>query len=322
MSKRIFRVMAALIAMAALALTGCSGDNADDPDTYKIGITQYTSHPSLDSARDGFKKALEDNGIKVSYDEQNAQADQATITSIANKFKSDKPDLILAIATPSAQTTSGLITDIPILFTAVTDPVSAQLVDSNENPGGNVTGTNDMNPVAEQIALFKRIDPNIETIGIVYSSGEINSQIQVDLAKKAAEAEGMKVVEKAITNTSELSQAAAALDVDAIYVPTDNNVVAGIDTMVQRAEDVKIPMVCGESDSVEKGCLATYSIDYYQLGYQTGEMAVKILKDGAKPADMPVESQKQFTLVINKGAAERIGLTLPEDLLAEAEVVG
>ena len=341
--KNPMRIFAAIAAAGALALTACGGGNgsgtgsasADAPgsaaasasapagggESYSIGITQIVSHPSLDAAAEGFKAALADAGLDVTYDEQNAQGDQATATSIANKFASADLDLVLAIATPTAQATANAITDVPILFTAVTDPVAADLVDSNEAPGGNITGTTDMNPVAEQIALIKQIAPEAQTVGIIYSSGEVNSQIQVDLAQEAAAAEGLEIVEKTITTTAEVLQAAQSLDADAIYVPTDNNVVAGLDSVLQVAEERKIPVVAGEADSVAKGAIITYGLDYYELGVQTGEMAIKILTEGADPASMPVESQKTPKLVINTAAAERMGVTVPQDLLDKADEV-
>ncbi len=332
MKKSPARALGAIIATAALALTACgSGGTQTSGSTpaavgadkeYRIGITQIVAHPSLDASREGFKKAIADAGLKATYDENNAQGEQATATSIAGKLNTGNFDLILAIATPTAQATAQVVTNKPVLFTAVTDPVAAQLVDSNEKPGANVTGTNDMNPVADQIKLIKRIKPEAKTVGIIYSSGEVNSAVQVEAAKAAAQAEGLTVEEKTITNTGEVAQAAASLNTDAIYVPTDNNVVSGLAAVVQVAEQKKIPLIVGEGDSVKGGGLATIGIDYEKLGYQTGEMAVRILKDGANPADMPVESQKEFVTTINTKAAERMGVELPADLVAEATDVG
>jgi len=318
-----------VIAIAAtMSLAGCSssttaGSAASSSGaagkTYKIAITQIVSHPSLDASRAGFKQALADAGIKATFDEQNAQGDQATATSIAAKFAGDKPDLILAIATPTAQATAQAISDRPILFTAVTDPVAAKLVTSMDKPGANITGTTDMNPVADQIALIKQLKPDAKSVGIVYSSGEINSEVQVKVARAAAAAQGLTVVEKTVTSTAEVQQAANSLNTDAIYVPTDNNVVSGLAAVLQVAESKKIPVVAGESDSVKKGALITYGIDYTKLGYQTGQMAVKVLKGEAKPADMPVESQKELKLTINLAAAARMGVTVPQALLSKAD---
>ncbi|MDO5682863.1 MAG: ABC transporter substrate-binding protein [Propionibacteriaceae bacterium] len=329
MKKSPARGIAALVVTAALALAGCSsggtttqpsggGDGGGAAKEYRVGVTQILAHQSLDAAREGFKEALADAGLKVTYDENNAQGEQATATAIAQKFNTGNVDLVLAIATPTAQASAQVITNKPILFTAVTDPVAAKLVASTDKPGANVTGTTDMNPVADQIALVKKLKPEAKTVGVIYSSGEVNSEVQVELAKEAAKAEGLELVEKTITNTGEVAQAAASLDVDAIYVPTDNNVVTGLAAVVQVTEQKKIPLVVGEGDSVRAGGIITTGIDYRQLGYQTGEMAVRILKDGADPATMPVEAQKEYTTFVNKKAAERMGVTIPEDLLTGA----
>lgn len=333
MKKSPLRALAALAAVTALALSGCStatpaasptatGTASAAPKTYKIGITQIVAHASLDASREGFKKALADAGVKATYDEKNAQGEPATATTIANTFNSGSYDLVLAIATPTAQASAQVITKIPILFTAVTDPVAAQLVKSNEAPGANVTGTTDMNPVAEQIKLVKRLKPEAKTVGVIYSSGEVNSEVQVKAARTAAAAEGLTLVEKTVTTTGEVAQAVASLAVDAIYVPTDNNVVSGLASVVAFAEQKKIPLITGEGDSVKNGGLITYGLDYSKLGYQTGEMAVKILRDGAKPATMPVESQKDPSLYVNSKAAARMGVTIPADILAKATDVG
>lgn len=331
--KRLFPMTAAL-ASTALLLTACGGpdtettgggEEAGAVEEATVGISQFVEHPSLDAAREGFVAALEEGGYtegeNLTLDLQNASGDQGTSTSIASNLASSDADLVLAIATPSAQGVAQAVTDRPVLFTAVTDPVEAGLVDSLESPGGNVTGTTDMNPVAEQIALVKQLDPEAESVGIIYSSGETNSQVQVELAKEAAEEEGLEVVEKAVTNTSEVAQAAESLDTDAIYVPTDNKVVSGLEAVISAAESKQIPLIAGEGDSVERGALITQGLDYEQLGRQTGEMAVRILADGEDPASMPVESQEETQLVINLQAAERMGVEVPQELQDSADQV-
>ncbi len=312
-----------LVAAMAMVLAGCGGAGGGSQDpastTYQIGITQIVSHPSLDASREGFKQALAEAGLEVDYDEQNAQGDQATATSIATKFASDNKDLVLAIATPTAQAAAQAITDTPILFTAVTDPVSAELVDSNEAPGGNVTGTTDLNPVEQQIGLVKQLKPDATTLGIIYSSGEVNSQVQVELAREAAAKEGLTVKEAAVSNSSEVQQGAQSLaDVDVIYVPTDNIVVSALESVIALGEAEQIPVIAGEGDSVQRGAIATYGIDYTKLGYQTGQMAVRILTEDADPATMPVESQSDVQLILNEGAASRMGVTLSPELLGQA----
>ena len=323
------RLAAGVLATALLA-TACGGGSSDGETSAttgraaaggagSIGLTQIVSHPSLDAARDGFKQALADAGYDATYDEQNAQGDPSTAASIAGTFASADLDLILAIATPTAQSVVQAVTDTPILFTAVTDPVSADLVESLEAPGGNATGTSDANPVMEQLELVTRLAPDATRVGIVYSSGEVNSQVQVEWAKEAAADLGLEIVEAAVSTSAEVQQAAESLGVDAFYVVTDNAVVPALESLIQVAETKKIPAIAAEGDSVARGTIATYGISYYELGYQTGEMAVKILKGEAEPATMPVETQSELQLYLNLGAAERMGVTIPEDLLAEAD---
>ena len=315
---------------AALALAGCSnggddGDAATSTDAIRIGVMQIVEHPSLDAAREGFEQAFVDAGYvegeDVVFDEQNAQGDQATATSIAGTFASDDVDMVLAIATPTAQAAAQAITDKPILITAVTEPQEAGLVDSWEEPGGNVTGTSDKNPVAEQLGLVKEIAPDATTVGIVYSSGEVNSQVQVDLAQEAAADLGLELELATVSSAGEVQQAAESLDVDAFYVPTDNAVVSALESLIQVAETKQVPVIAAEGDSVERGAVATYGIDYTKLGYQTGLMAIDILENGADPATMPIQTQDELQLVVNTAAAERMGVTIPQALLDRADTV-
>ncbi|NHU85903.1 ABC transporter substrate-binding protein [Kocuria sp. JC486] len=315
--------LTALTGVAALALTACGdgGGGGGDGETYKIGVTQIVSHPSLDAAREGFKSAFEEEGIEVEWDEQNAQGEQATASNIAGTFANDDKDLILAVATPTAQAAAQSIQDKPIVFTAVTDPQEAGLVDSWEEPGGNVTGTSDMNPVKEQLELLKEIDPDVKTVGIVYSSGEANSQVQVDAAKEAAKELDLEIKEATVSNSSEVQQGLQSLDVDAVYVPTDNVVVSALETVIQYGEENQLPILASEGDSVTRGAVATYGIDYESLGKQAGEMAIKILKEDADPATMPVEEQTELQLHINPEAAKAQGVEIPQEVLDRADVV-
>lgn len=318
------KLLTGLVASAALVLTGCSGGDGGsgggDGETYKIGINQLVQHPALDAATAGFKEAFEEAGVEADFDEQNANGEQGTALTIAQQFASDDLDLALAVATPAAQAMAQNITNFPLLFTAVTDPVSAELVDSMEAPGSNVTGTSDAAPIDRQLDLLKKIVPDAKKVGIVYASGEVNSQVQVDQAKEAAGPMGLEIETQTVTTVNEIQQAVEALgDVDAIYVPTDNMVVSGISALVQVAEAKKIPVIAAESGTVEGGAVATLGIDYTELGKQTGEMALRILRDGEDPATMPVETAKEYTYMVNEAAAERQGVTIPEDILAEAE---
>ncbi|MCE5236373.1 MAG: ABC transporter substrate-binding protein [Clostridiaceae bacterium] len=286
-----------------------------------IGILQYVTHNALDAAREGFIKALADNGftegVNVTFDVQNAQADTNNLSTMSNRFVNNKVDLVLAIATPAAQSIASLTTTIPVLFTAVTDPVDARLVASAEAPGGNVTGTNDMNPIAEQFDLLVKLVPEAKTVGILYTSSEDNSVLQAAIAKAEAEKRGLSVVEQTVTNANDVQQAAQSLvgKCDAVYIPTDNTLASAIPTIGAVAEEAKIPLICGEANMVLGGGLATLGINYYNLGYQTGEMAVRVL-NGESTATMPVESLKEFDFTINGNVADAIGVTIPEDLKA------
>ena len=325
--------LAAIFTAGALALAGCSSDDGNggtgasgnggsNGDSYKIGINQLVQHPALDSATAGFKEAFEEAGVDVEFDEQNANGEQSTALTIAQQFASADLDLVLSVATPAAQATAQNIQDTPVLFTAVTDPVSAELIDSLEAPGANVTGTSDVAPVDQQLDLLKELVPDAKKVGIVYASGEVNSQVQVDDAKEAAESRDLEIVTQTVTNVTEIPQAVQALgDVDAFYVPTDNLVVSGIASLVQAAEGSKTPVIAAEAGTVEGGAVATLGIDYTELGRQTGEMALRILRDGEDPATMAVETAKEFTYMVNEDAAERQGVTIPEAILSEAETV-
>lgn len=323
------KILAAVSAACALTLTACSSDSSGTGSSdsasdaaYQVGISQLVQHPALDTATEGFKAAFEEAGIEVEFDEQNANGEQATALTIAQTFAGADLDLALAVATPAAQALAQNIQDKPVLFTAVTDAVSAELVESNEKPGGNLTGTSDMAPISEQIDLLKELVPDAKSVGIVYSSGEVNSQVQVDEFTEIAGGKDLQVKTQTVSSANEIQQAVEALgDVDAIYVPTDNMVVAGIASLVGVAEQKQIPVIAAESGTVEGGAAATLGIDYFALGKQTGEMAIEILENGGDPATMPVQTANEFTYVINEEAAEAQGITIPSEILSEAETV-
>lgn len=316
------KLIIATVAASSLVLAGCSESGSGEGDSYKIGISQLVQHPALDSATEGFKEAFEDAGIDVEWDEQNANGEQSTALTIAQQFNTDGKDLVLAVATPAAQAAAQAITETPVLFTAVTDPKSAELVESDDKPGFNVTGTSDMASIPDQMELLKEIVPDAKKVGIVYSSGEVNSEVQVEAAKDAAKDLQLEISTQTVTTGNDIKQATEALgDVDAIYVPTDNMVVAGISSLVQVAEEKQIPVIGAESGTVEGGAVATLGIDYEELGKQTGEMAIRILKDGEDPAEMPVEKATEFTYVVNEEAAKRMGVEIPQKILDEAEKV-
>jgi putative ABC transport system substrate-binding protein len=320
MSKKVIFI---LVVLFSISLTACS---TTSDKVVKIGISQLVQHPALDSACEGFIEALKEAGYEegknIKIDMQNAQGDVTNAQTIARKFADEKVDMILAIATPAAQAAANVTKDIPILITAVTDPVMAGLAESLDKPGNNVTGTTDMNPVSEQIKLIKDLVPNVKNVGILYNSGEINSKVQVDMAKEAADSLNLNIVEATVSNSSEVNQAAQSLlgRVDAIYVPTDNTIVSAIGAVIKVANDNKIPVIGSERGQVDAGAIATKGIDYKELGRQTGQIAVKIIK-GKKPQDIPIEGSKVVTLIVNQKAAETIDLTIPKEILDKADEI-
>lgn len=327
--RKLIKGIFVFMLVSSLVLVGCSNQSSSSTEEKQvvIGISQIVEHPSLDASRQGFMDALKDlgyeDGKQVVYDYQNAQGSRDTLTTISQKFVNDKVNLIFAIATPSALAAAQQTDTIPILITAVTDPVVAGIVDSMEKPGTNVTGTTDMNPVKEQLELVTKVKPNAKRVGIIYNTGEPNSEVQVKMAQEVSVELGLTIELMGITNSSEVKQAADSLaaKVDAFYIPTDNTVVASIDSVLMVAENAKLPVIVGEGDSVKRGGLITYGLDYYKLGYQTGEMAVKVLKGEGNPADMAIEKQKEMKLIVNKSAAKKMGVEIPKDLLDKADEV-
>lgn len=319
--------------MSVLLLVGCGADKETEKEQsgstgketeYTVGFTQFVQHPSLDEASKGFKQALEDKGIKAEYDEQNAQNDSNNTNTIASNYVAQGVDLIFANATPSAQAALNATKDIPIVFTSVTDPVGAKLVQSMEKPGGNATGTSDANPEAISSTItFMAEEMGVKKVGTVYNAGEQNSVTQVDSMKEEAKKAGMKVVEASVSTSAEVKQATESLvgKVDAIYIITDNTVVSALESVIMVANDKDIPLFVGELDSVAKGGFAAYGFDYYDIGYEAGEMAAEILKDGKKPADIPVQFPQKIKLVINENAAKEMGIEMKEEWKKTAELV-
>ena len=310
-----------LTLVMAISLTACGGGetNSGSEDKIKIGVLQQLEHVALDQAREGFVKALEDNGLKdgekIVLDIQNAQADQSNLQTMADRLISEENDIILAIATGAAQTVAGKTKDIPILITAVTDPVDAGLVNSMKNPGTNVSGTSDASPMAEQIDLMLQLSPNVKTVGVLYTSSEDNSVLQVSQLKPILAAKNLEIVEQTVTNSNDVQQATQSIvnKCDAIYIPTDNVLASSIALVASVANDAKVPVIVGESGMVTGGGFATIGIDYFNLGYQTGEMAVRIL-NGEDVSTMAVETQKDFAYTINGDVAEILGITIPDNL--------
>lgn len=296
-----------------------AGDAADAAN-FRIGIIQLAEHPALDAAREGFVDALVEAGFsKDNIEVQNAQGEIPNCATIATKFVNDKMDLILAIATPAAQAVAQATTDIPILATAVTDFVEAGLVESNEAPGGNVSGTSDMNPIEEQADLLVKLVPDAATVGILYCSAEDNSILQARLARAAFEARDLTVTEYQVADVNEIQPVTtkAVGEVDALYVPTDNLFAENMPTAALVAEQAKIPVICGESGMVDSGGTATYGINYYNLGKMAAAQAVEVLLNGKDISTVPVgfAAAEDLEFAVNEENCKAIGLELPEDLL-------
>ncbi len=328
MKKSVKWLAAMALAAMVVGAAGCGSSTqtgSKDKKSYKVGVIQLVQHPALDAANKGFIDGLKSKGFEegknVTFDQQNAQGDQSNLQTIAQRFVSNKDDLVCAIATPAVQTMANATKEIPIVGTAVTDYKVAKLVKDNSKPGTNVTGTTDMNPVEAQIDLLVKIMPKAKTVGFIYNSSEVNSQLQIDLAKKAAAARGLATVEATVSSVNDIQQAAQSLmgKVDALYIPTDNVMASAMPNLIKITDEAKIPVFCGESGMLKAGGVATLGIDYYKLGLQTGEMAADILSGKAKPQDMAIQSQKTFTVTLNEEAIKKLGLTIPDDIRKEAK---
>ena len=287
---------------------------AADGKTYKIGVLQLVEHAALDASNEGFVAALDDAGISYTIDQQNAQGDQTACQTIAEKLVNDGDDLILAIATPAAQAVAGITTEIPIVGTAITDFAASGLVESNDAPGGNVTGSSDLTPIEAQISLLQKVLPDAKTVGVLYCSAESNSAIQLEMTKEACAAAGLEVIEYAVASSNEIQSVveSAVGKVDALYSFTDNTIAAGMNTVAMVANENNLPVIAGEEGMVNAGALCTYSIDYYELGYLAGQMAVKILTEGADPATMPIEyyPEEKCEFIGNEDTAATLGIDI------------
>ncbi|GIQ68085.1 sugar ABC transporter substrate-binding protein [Xylanibacillus composti] len=300
-----------------------AANNADEPaESYKIAIAQYVEHPSLDATREGFLAALADAGLiegeNLEVDFNNAQADSTNNLSIAQKLASQSQDLVLAIATPTAQAVAQQVQNSPVLFAAVTDPLEAKLVDNLEAPGGNVSGASDTNPEAiKQLMDFIAAHvPDVETVGIVINEGEPNAVVMAGHAEAYLAEHGIGLVRAAVTNTSEVKQAAESLigRADAIYITLDNSVVSAVASIVQVANDNDIPFFSSDRDTVEAGAFATVGFKYYDHGYEAGEMAVEVLKNGANIGDLPVTKPSKLDFIMNLSAAAEQGLEVTDEM--------
>lgn len=318
--------------MCAAALTGCGNkiggaDGATDikvADTYKIGVLQYADHPSLDNCREGFKQGLDAEGVKYELIEQSAKADDATNTQIAQQFVSQGVDLVCGIATPSAQAcyNAAYEAGIPVVFNAVSDPVAAKLATSETEAMDGISGISDKLPVEAQLKLIREMLPEAKKIGILYTTSEANSVSTIKDYKAQAGEYGFEIVEKGITNAAEIPQAVDLLltEVDCVTNMTDNTVVDNLPVLIEKANAKNIPVFGSEEEQVKNGCIASAGIDYIELGKKAGVMAARVLK-GEDIAAIPYETMTESKVTINSGAAEKIGLTIPQSITDRAEDV-
>ncbi|HEM3867465.1 TPA: ABC transporter substrate-binding protein [Streptococcus suis] len=309
--KKLATISVASMGLLTLAACSSSSEQASS-DVVKVGVLQYMEHESLTAAREGFVAELEANGYKegekVVLDYQNAQGDQANLQTISEQLI-DGNDIVLAIATPSAQSLATVSTETPIVFTAVTDPLSADLVESIEKPGGLLTGTSDQAPIDKQVELLGQAVPDAKTVGILYTTSERNSEVQVEQAKELLEKAGYKVVVKGITSSNEVQDATTSLmkDVDALFIPTDNTVASTMTMIGELSVEHKVPVIGGSTDMVDEGGLLTYGTNYEALGRQTAKMAIKII-EGANVSETAVEYPETVSLHVIEEMAQKLGI--------------
>lgn len=318
--KHFVRSAIALCAIICTPLTFADGH------AKKVSITQIVEHPALDAVRKGVLDVLNENnyeqGKNLTWDYQNAQGNTATAAQIAKKFAGDNPDVIVAIATPSAQAVASSARASNIVFSAVTDPVSAKLVKAWDQPGKNITGVSDLTPIDKHLALVKEVLPEAKRIGVIYNPGESNSVSIIKLINQYAPVLGLTVVEAVSPKTADVQTAARSLvgKVDAIYLPTDNTVISAMEGVVKVAEQADIPLFAGDTDSVKRGAVAALGFNYYEVGRQTGNIVIDIL-GGKKPSDINIQGIEKTDLFVNPSAAEKMGITLADDLVARAKEV-
>lgn len=314
-----FRKTLLVAVLSAFSVTAFSQDKIQN-----VAITAIVEHPALDSIRKGVIEELEREGfvdgknIKIDY--QSAQGSTATAAQIARKFVGDKADIIIPITTPSAQPVVAATRSIPIVFSGVTDPVAAKLVKSWEPSGTNVTGISDHKPIAPQVKLIQTLVPELKSVGYVYSAGEVNSTIVLEELKEEAKKQGFNVVPVAVQRSADIGTAARSLNgkVQAIYISEDNGVVSAYEALHKAALEAKIPVIASDRDTVERGALAAYAVNQYDIGVATGKSAARVLK-GEKAGLIPTQEVSQLELSINTKTAKDLGINLPQDLLKEAK---
>ena len=320
------RKLLILISALTLMVLSCGNSGSENKGSggagtgskkYRIGITQIASHPALDSAREGFKDAFKEAGIEADFDEKNANGETANANLIANNFVSSKEDLIFAIATNAAQPASQATNEIPVVFSAITDPQAAGILKDN------VTGVSDRMDVKQQIELLLKLNQNIKNLGVIYNSSEQNSKIQVEDLKKAAKELGINVVEKSIVQANEIPQAADSLvrEADAVYLPTDNLVASVVSLITEKATTAKKIVFGAEAAHVKGGALITQGVSYYEIGKEAGKMAIDILKNGKKPNEIKFKTMPLNEIVVNAKTLAALGISLPEDVKSKAKLV-
>lgn len=323
MKKKSFAILMVLLMAVSMMLAGCGSSGGSDEETVKIGLVQLVEHTSLDQIRESIIAQLEEEGYvdgeNIEIDYQNAQNEQSNLKTICQGFVADDVDVIVAITTPAAQVAMGETDEIPIVFSAVTDPVAAEVVADMEEPGGNITGTSDVISVEKIMGLANDITPGFKTIGALYNSSETNSVSAIEDLKEYAEANNLKVVESAITSANEIQPAAQNLakKCDIVFSPTDNTVASAIATANSVFIESKIPFYVGADSMVKDGAFATYGVDYEYLGQETAKMIVEII-NGADPAQMPVRTMDEMAIYINSQTAKDMGIDIPEEILEQA----
>ncbi|MDO4449951.1 MAG: ABC transporter substrate-binding protein [Moraxella sp.] len=326
------------ISMLCTLLFACGGDKPADNqsqtstpatsavDNKSIAITSIVEHPALDAVRQGALEALAAEGFKenenLSVNFQSAQGNPATAGQIAKQFVADNPDVIIAIATPAAQAVASATTTIPVVFSAVTEPVEAKLVSKLDGSGTNITGASDVLPLAPQIDLIKELIPNVKNIGFVYSPGEVNSTVTLRNLKAITEPQGIQIIEAPAQKSSDISMSAQSLvgKVDVIYTSTDNNVINAYEALTKVAKEAKIPLVSSDPSVVERGASVVLGVNYHQLGIETGKITARILK-GEKAGDIAIYSAKELDLMVNQDSAKEQGLQIPQSILDKAKNV-
>ncbi|HAS6052537.1 TPA: ABC transporter substrate-binding protein [Vibrio vulnificus] len=312
-----------LIATAVLAGAALISSHSVMAKTAKVAVSQIVEHPALDATRQGLLDGLKAKGYvegkNLEFDYKTAQGNPAIAVQIARQFVGESPDVLVGIATPTAQALVSATRSIPVVFTAVTDPVGAKLVKSMEQPGKNVTGLSDLSPVSQHVDLIKELLPNAKAIGVVYNPGEANAVTLVELLKKSAAEKGLKVVESTALKSADVQSATQAIAAksDVIYAPTDNTVASAIEGMIVAANQAKKPVFGGATSYVEKGAIAGLGFDYYQVGVQTADYVVAIL-EGQEPGKLDVKVATGSDLVVNQGIAEKLGITIPASVLSRA----